>query len=284
MKEAELKGGELTITVDADGRYGWCGLSQIAHAAYEKTWLLTPAFTLEHYIGIPLSSEEYLEYEPCSVVKKLEAITINSCRLRYAPSAPSEIEFTADYQVSAPHYIDVVLTMKTRRRDWPLNHVALFFATIVNAPIYTGVTMVGHDKLIEDKQQNRWIHFNGTAVTQGKTAHPAGVEQPELPRLPHAPPTYFYSDSSIRFEQPFFFAPIENMVFAIMFQPKDREQVRFTVNPLAPAFGGPAWDFIWNINEPVTGKRYSIKFRSLFKPFLGKEDMLHEYDKFIMAS
>lgn len=281
MKQAELKAGQLAVTVDAVGKFGWCGLSRIEHENYPRNWLLSPAFTLEHYIGIPLNSEEYIEYEPCYGIKHLEKLSENRARVHYEPSPCSQIEFTAEYQVTSPHYLDVTLTMKTNRRAWPQNHVALFFATIVDVPIYTGVTMRGYDALIEVEHQNRWIHFNGTAITQGKTAHPAGIEQPELPRSPDAPPTYFYSDSSIRFEQPFFYGSIDNMVFALMFRPEDRERIRFTVNPFAPAFGGPAWDFIWNIPAPIAEKRYEINFRSIFKPFVNRDDILQEYANFV---
>ena len=118
------------------------------------------------------------------------------------------------------------------------------------------------------------------ATQQGKTVHPANCEHPELPRTPDAPNTYFYSDASIRFAQPFFYAPIDNMAFGLMFRPEDAEQVRFTVNPLAPAFGGPAWDFMWNIVEPVAGQTYTLSFRSFFKLFMGSNDILQEYDSF----
>ncbi len=283
MKQAALQAGDFKVVVDADGKFGWCGLSQIEHEKYPKKWLLSPAFTLEHYIGIPLDSEEYVEYEPCYSDKQLEDVTSNRCRLRYEPSSCSQIEFTVDYQVIAPHYIDVTMTMKTSRQEWPLNHVALFFATIVNAPIYTGITLLGDDELVETAHQNRWIHFNGIAAKQGKTAHPVDVKQPELPRTPNAPDAYFYSDSSIRFEQPFFYASVDEMVFAVMFRPEDRERIRFTVNPLAPAFGGPAWDFIWNIPEPAPDREYAISFRGMFKPFLGQDDVLSEYDTFIAS-
>ena len=30
-----------------------CGLDDLAHSDYDRPWLLSPAFTLEHYIGVP---------------------------------------------------------------------------------------------------------------------------------------------------------------------------------------------------------------------------------------
>lgn len=250
MKQAELLAGQLAVTVTAEGKFGWCGLSRLAHAAYPNQWLLSPAFTLEHYIGIPQDAAEYVEYEPCYSAKMLEKIAADKCTLRYKPLPCSQIDFSATYQVIAPHYIDVTLKMKTGRNNWPLNHLALFFATIVDAPVYTGVNLLGRDVVLEALPNDRWIHFNSLAGQQGKTAHPADVINPELPRPQHAPNTYYYSDSSIRFAQPFFYTTIDSMMFALFFRSEDKERVRFTVNPLAPAFGGPAWDFIWNVPAP----------------------------------
>lgn len=281
MKQATLEAGDLSVVVDADGGdFGWCGLSQISHRQFSKNWLLSPAFTLEHYIGVPFDAKEYTEYEPCYSGKRLEAVTPNSCILRYAPSRCSEIDFRAEYRLKPPHFIDVTMTAKTERTNWPHRHFAMFFATIVNMPIYTGINMIAQDILVGMKGQNHWLHFNGMAVQQGKTAHPAGVTKPELPRASNAPTTYYFSDSSVRFDEPMFYAQVENMVFAVMFKRGDRERVRFTVNPVAPAFGGPAWDFVWTEAEPLAGQSYELAFRSVFKPFAGREDILTEYEAF----
>lgn len=284
MKQAEINAGQLTVTVDADGKFGWCGLSRIEHQQYPKQWLLSPAFTLEHFIGIPLDSSEYVEYEPCYGTKQLESVSADRCTLRYDESPSSKIVFAATYQVVAPHYVDVTMTMQTARQDWPLKYAALFFATIVNAPLNLGINLLGEDILAETQQVSDCIHFNSLAAQPGKTAHPYGVQSPELPRTPNSPTPYYFSDSSIRFKQPLFYAPIDNMVFALMFPPKERERIRFTVNPLAPAFGGPAWDFFWVIHQPKIEESYSLSFRTIFKPFVSADDILQEYETYLAGA
>ena len=67
------------------------------------------------------------------------------------------------------------------------------------------------------------------------------------------------------------------MMFGLMFQSKDREAIRFTVNPLAEAFGGPAWGFFWVIPNPVPGQTWELPLRAIWKPFQNKDDMLAEY-------
>ena len=280
--DTHIAAGDLQATVTSSGTYGWCGLKQLTHAQHAKPWLLSPAFTLEHYIGVPLNAPDYIEYEPCASPKYLENIAPDGCTLHYDPMKCSQIECAITYHLVAPHYIDVTLRAQTQRADWPLGHMALFFATIVRAPVYTGINLLGKDLGVEvqSKSVNHWIHFNGFAAQIGNVAHPADVLNPELPRPAQAPKTYYYNDSSMRFEQPLFYACVDEMIFALMFHQEDRERVRFVVNPLAPAFGGPAWDFIWVIDHPVAGRAYELSFRSVFKPFVSKQDVLDEYERF----
>ncbi len=70
------------------------------------------------------------------------------------------------------------------------------------------------------------------------------------------------------------------MVFATVFRPENKGDIRFVVNPLAPAFGGPAWDFLWTIPMPQVGKIYELSYRSLLKPFASADDILLEYERF----
>lgn len=61
-----------------------------------------------------------------------------------------------------------------------------------------------------------------------------------LGALQPAPQTYYYADFSARFDEAFFFGTVGTKVFAVFFPTSQRQYVRFVVNPLAPAFGGPA--------------------------------------------
>jgi hypothetical protein len=179
-----------------------------------------------------------------------------------------------------PHYIDVRIKAQTKRESWPLGYLALFFATIVDAPVYTGITINGFDEQAQLTRENPWIFFNGYGRNLGRTVHPANVNQPELERRESDRGGYYYDDSSIRFNRPLFFGTINDMVFGLMFPSKDRENVRFTVNPLAEAFGGPAWDFFWVIPDPVPGQTWELPLRVIWKPFQSRDDMLKEYQAY----
>ena len=280
VSQVEISAGEIQATVNSEGKFGWCGLRKLTHRSYNNEWLLSPAFTLEHYIGVPFEAEEYIDYEPCSSSKVLEAISPEACILRYEPMKCSEIKCSLSYRLLAPHYIDIMAEVKTNRKEWPFAYVALFFATIVKAPLYSGINFPGKDLARQIKGDNRWIHFNGQAAQAGRVAHPEGVQHPELPRPTNPPDTYYYSDSSVRFELPFFYAHVENMAFMVMFRPSDKDRVRFVVNPLAPAFGGPAWDFFWIIQNPSPEQKYLLPFRTMFKPFVSMQDIFEEYKTF----
>ena len=70
------------------------------------------------------------------------------------------------------------------------------------------------------------------------------------------------------------------MVFAVLFKQADLERVRITVNPLAGPFGAPAWDFFWIIRDPSPGVTWELPLRVLWKPFLGRQDILEEYESY----
>ena len=279
VTQAEISAGDIQAAVTSKGRFGWCGLSHLSHKHYAQEWLLSPALTLEHYLGVPKQAKDYIAYEPCSSPKHLEAHASTACCLHYDPLSCSHVECHLAYQAVAPHYIDVTVQAKTSRADWPFNYLALFFATIVRTPLYAGINFLGKDLAGPMKGETQWIHFNGLAGESGRVVHPDGVTKPELTRPADPGDAYYYDDSSVRFVQPYFYAQIESMVFAVMFHPRDKDKVRFVVNPVAPAFGGPAWDFFWIIEDPIPKQSHTLSFRTLFKPFVSRDDISKEYAK-----
>lgn len=278
MTEATIADGAVSATVSSGDKYGWCGLEALTYADKKLDWQLSPALTLEHYLGVPPNSPEFIQYEPCESPKRLEQVTEEGCTLRYSPMRCSQVECSVDYGARAPHYIDVLVRTNTSRADWPLGYLALFFATIVDAPIYSGITVNGFDEELELSRENPWVSFSGYAGRPGRTIHPAGVGSPELRSPSEDREGYYYDDSSVRFERPFFYGTVDDMVFALLFRAQDRESLRFTVNPVAGAFGGPAWDFFWVIDCPIPNETYELPFRLVWKPFSGKNDILSEYD------
>ena len=277
-----INAGELSAVVETDGANGWCGLRQFSHAASPAQWLLSPALTLEHYIGVPPASAEYVEYEPCYSLKSLHDVRADGCTLRYHPTACSETTCNIVYRVAPPDAVDVSIETTTSRESWPFGSLALFFATIVKAPIYTGVTFRGYDGL-RHPASNGWMHFNGQADTPGRVVHPSGLTNPELGRPQPAPRTYYYADSSARFDDAFFFGTVGDKVFAVFFPTWQRQYVRFVVNPLAPAFGGPAWDFLWAIPSPRAGTTYRLTLRVVLQPFGGMDGLLAAYREYLSA-
>jgi len=280
MNSITLASGELQTTISLDDPHGWVGLARLQHRALQHDWLLSPAITLEHYIGVPMQAPEYIQYEPCCCDKQFIQHGESTCTLRYEPLPCSQVSTEISYTLVAPHYVDVQVQVSTTRAEWPYSSLALFFATIVQAPIYAGILFPGKDLRIETQPKSEWVSFNGYARTAGNTAHAFGAPAPELRRPEPAPATYYYSDSSLRFTQPFFYATIDDLCFAVLFKDADRQNVHFTVNPIAPAFGGPAWDFFWHIDDPAPGKPYRLEFRVMLKPFAGSADVLGEYQHY----
>lgn len=283
VQSARLQSDKVSAVIRTNGRHGWCGLEELAHSDHPLDWQLSPALTLEHYIGVPQDAPEYISYEPCDSDKELVVRGSSECTLIYHPMSSAKVETRITYAMKSPHYVDVNIAVVTERANWPYGSLALFFATIVKVPLYTGVYLLGDDKQLEGKRASRWLHFNGLASVAGRTAHPSGVEKPELGRPERAPDTYYYADSSVRFDEPLYYGVVGPMVYCLMFRREQRTEVRFTVNPLAPAFGGPAWDFFWMIQDPTPAIAYELPLRILWKPFVGHEDILEEYANYNAA-
>lgn len=279
MPEARISSGALSANVSSRGVHGWCGLGDLKHRANDREWLVRPALTLEHYLGVPMDSPDYIEYEPFTSRRSLRNIRADGCTLRYGPKDCCRIECTIDYQIVSPHYVDVLATANVGRQKWPHGYAALFFATIVDAPLYSGINILGRDPALSFKRANPWVHFNGSGVTPGLTIHPSGAVDPALRRPDAAPDVYYFSDSSIRFDAPMFYGLVDEMMFGVLFKESDRERVRFTVNP-ASAFGAPAWDFFWIIENPSPARPETLAFRVVWKPFVSRDDVLAEFDTY----
>lgn len=280
-RSAYLQSGKLSAVVRTDARHGWCGLENLTHSDHPIDWQLSPALTLEHYIGVPQDAPEYISYEPCDSEKELVVKGPSECMLIYHAMPSAKLETRITYAMKSPHYIDVNVTAVTERAEWPFGSVALFFATIVKAPLYTGVYFLGDDEKLEGKRASPWLHFNGLAVLPGRTAHPSGILNPELGRPVKVPATYYYDDSSVRFDEPFCYGLVGSLAYCVMFKRAQRSEVRFTVNPLAPAFGGPAWDFFWIINHPTPGESNSLDLRIALIPGADHDDIQAEYTAYL---
>ena len=280
MSDVRIAAGSISAKVSSKGVHGWCGLDDLTHKEHPMEWLLRPALTLEHYVAVPIDDPNYIEYEPFGSKRTLRDVRGEGCTLRYASMSCCEVDCAISYRMTPPHYVDIVVTAQTARAQWPHNYLALFFATIVDTPIYTGVNVIGSDPNVEFNRLNPWVHFNGQGETPGRTIHPSGVANPELARPDDPPNIYYFDDSSVRFDLPFFYGTVDHMVFGAFFKNSDREKVRFTVNPVASGFGGPAWDFFWLLEDPAPREIRQLPVRVIWKPFISRQDILDEYESY----
>ncbi len=276
MQSTLISDGNLSAKIDLNDPNGWAGLGQLAHRDFSTPWLLSPALTLEHYIGVPPTSDDYIEYEPCYSPKDLVNVDQRGCTLRYGAASCSQVTCEITYSLVTPDAVDVMVELVTSRDSWPLGSLALLFATITAAPSYSGVVLRGCDSSVTNAKSS-WIHFNGHAAQPGRIIHPNGVANPELRRPDPPPPTYYYDDCSIRFDEPFFFGNIGDMFLGFFVPSEHRDRVRFVVNPHAPAFGGPAWDLVWVIPSPRVGASYKLPLRLVFRRFRSVEDVYEDY-------
>ena len=149
--------------------------------------------------------------------------------------------------------------------------LALFFATIVRAPIYTGVTFRGYAGL-RHPDANGWMHFNGQADTPGRVVHPSGDANPELGR-----PSTGTADVLLRR----LFGPIRR---SVLLRYRRNQGVRGFLPDIAAAvrplrrqsacarFRRAGLGLPRVIPSPSPGKRYGLKMRVVLQPLAASTD------------
>ena len=85
------------------------GAARQRHAASSTDWLLSPAITLEHYIGVPPDAPEYIQYEPC--YSQGYCATSGPMAI-YRPTPCAETTCDITYKVTTPH---AAISTSTRR-------------------------------------------------------------------------------------------------------------------------------------------------------------------------
>ena len=64
-----------------------------------------------------------------------------------------------------------------------------------------------------------------------------------------------------------------------MFDAGNDAHLNFTQSPNGGGDHNPAWDFIYYKKNYQVGKAFSFRAHVVFKKFKGKEDVIHEYEK-----
>jgi len=150
------------------------------------------------------------------------------------------------------------------------DYLGLFWASYINAPvdkrIYFQGSMSGTDTI-------SWISAYSNEHGE-KSTHLSGQHTPVY-FAPNFNATLASNFSGYEFNDPYYYGLFHNMVLAFMFHAE--EEIRFSQSPTGGGNGNPAWDFQLIIPNFEVGKEYSFQARVLYKKFIGRADIQHQY-------
>jgi hypothetical protein len=184
------------------------------------------------------------------------------------------------YLVRPPHYVDheARFTAKGTTGSW--NNTSY-----MNGPADPGIYLIQTD--------GTWVrHYS---ATHGDRASVAPADMDPLPpiqkvedaKYPHGTNNFWDGFSDLRFDPryPLFYGRFDDMVLIFMIE---RRWGHDLIPYMSPSGGGyspewnrpnPAWDYRYWLRNLTPGQEVVIRSRLCYKPFVSREDVLEEYEK-----
>lgn len=258
---------------DPNHRAGYNGIAKLYHTDQDST-VFVPSFAgfnLEHIFSGD-SLEEFFEprVHPMKLYRKNE----NEVLLYQDTTPVSGVESLTEFKLVPPHYIDVTFRCVLHDENYFRHDYAGFFwASYINQPADKKIYFKG---VREGHTDEEWI--SAFSEEHGyKSTHKSTDDDLNLHFDSGFRARLASNFSGYRFTKPFYYGHFHNMAFAFFFD--SDEIIRFTQSPTGGGQLNPAWDFQYIIPHPETGKEYSFKARLVYKPFVSKEDIEEEYEK-----
>jgi len=273
-----IKNGNLMVTFIDNKKYGehhragYNGIAELFHAVQDSAVFVPfyAGFNLEHIFGGDSLSELFEPRKhPMMLFRKSE----NEVLLYQEPTPISAVESLTAFKVTAPHYIDITFQCIFHNVDFfQHNYAGLFWASYINQPTDRKIYFMGTP---QDHSEISWIE--AFSAKHGlKSTHKHIEDDQNFYFADNFNATLASHFSDYRFSSPFYFGKFHNMVFAYLFD--SNEIIRFSQSPTGGGEFNPAWDFQYLIPNPTADKVYTFRSRIIYKPFMNKEDVSHEYE------
>lgn len=279
---AEIAWGGLRAKLVGNGaapprhRAGYNGLMEIRRGAGPSPFV--PAYAglnLEHVNNGKNYSVRDLHFEPRRHPMELRRIDDHVFELYQAPLPNSGLESCARFVFKEPHTVDVTFECVPRLDRFPYGHLNLFWASYIQQPEDPAIYFLGRKK---GERGERWIRALSPKHGELSTHRGSGDRR----RFDHEAPfalTLVFNESQYEYTKAFYYGRYGEYVWIVMFHPDSG--VRLTQSPSGGGRGNPAWDFQWFIENPEKDEIYRLRYRAVYKPWEGRDEILQLYETFL---
>ncbi|HJN14803.1 MAG TPA: hypothetical protein QGH10_04905 [Armatimonadota bacterium] len=190
-----------------------------------------------------------------------------------------ESKVSEEFIVKPPHYIDHAARFTASGTTGGWNNTSY-----MNGPADPGIFLIQAD----DTWVRHYSEKHGTAASVAPTTLEAlpTVNKVEESRYPHGGSGFHEGFSDIRFDPnyPLFYGRFDDMVLIFMIE---RRWGHDLLPYMSPSGGGysqefdrqnPAWDYRYWLRNLTPGEEVVIRTRVVYKPWVGGDDVLAEYD------
>jgi hypothetical protein len=253
-------------------RAGYNGIAELTHTSQDSSVFVPyyAGFNLEHIFGGDSLAELF---EPRKHPMELYMLSDDEVLLYQSTTPLSGVESQTVFKLTGSHYIDVIFRFIIHdRKFFKHGYAGLFWASYIHEPGDKKIYFPGGE---EDSDSVGWVSAYSTEHGL-KSTHLGTNEKDNIYFAPEFNARLASHFSDYRYDQPFYYGRFHNMVLAYMFHPE--EGIRFSQSPTGGGELNPAWDFQFIVPDFEVGREYSFQTRIMYKEFVGKNDVLKEFE------
>lgn len=268
---------------------GYNGVFAAVPAGEEES-VFVPAYAglnLEHYFDTRPRPDGDVFFEPRRAPMTFTRLGDVAVELHQPPTPVYGVESWTRFELRAPGYIDMDFRCIPRKDALESGLLGVFWASYINAPTDKSIYFLGKAKPDEPatwRQHCTPLHDHDSTVRQVDDTYEAPFRE--------AGATLYSNFSPLRYDRPFFYGLVRGNVLIYIFDTKvdPRALIRFAHSPSG---GGstpdetdtnPAWDFQMLVPNAEVGAEYRLRMRFVIKPWVSREDVLAEVDRYLDGS
>jgi len=292
-----VSGGGFTGSLIEDTPGPYCigsGFRPLVHSAFPSQNIYRDeaiGLNFEHVLNGVAADVDRNRFTPRTDTKSLQAHSDGEVSvLHRAEDSTWGIESSMRYELREANAVDMTFSVTKREDRFQLGYVAFMWASYMNRTRERRIHFYG-----ECDERERWLSFGDQLTDDGafETGTVSAVGVPDLPYEQGADTLNLVENPRKKFLLPFYYGLVDGdgdlgttndtMVYVMMFD--QTESIRFAMwNFIRDAEGkpdphSPAWDWHFVIREPVVDRSYGYRARMLYKPFVSRDDVRFEYER-----